>query len=318
MIEREAFTILLTAACGLATAKDVTVAQEGSGDFKTVQSAIDAIPSNPTERTVIRIKPGTYKERIRVPKDKPMITFQGDDGAVEKTILTWDYSAKSKENDKEVGTSGSYSTLVESNDFMAQHITFENTAGEVGQAVALRTTGDRQVFRNCRFLGWQDTLYTHQGRCYFVDCYIEGRVDFIFGRSTALFENCHIHSKNGGYVTAAATPKEAPFGYVFIKCKLTGTGGPASTYLGRPWRPDASVAYIECEMGDHIKPEGWHNWGKESNEQTARYVEYLSTGPGANAEKRVAWSKQLTADEAKQYIAANVLSGADGWDPKKQ
>jgi len=165
-------------------------------------------------------------------------------------------------------------------------------------------------------LGWQDTLYTHQGRCYFVDCYIEGRVDFIFGKSTAVFESCTLHSKNGGFVTAAATPKDAPFGYVFIKCKLTGDGGPASNYLGRPWRPDAAVAYVECEIGDHIKPEGWNNWGKAENEKTARFAEYKCTGPGASASKRASWSKQLTEDEAKQYTVENVLRGDDNWNPK--
>lgn len=318
MIRRLIFLLTLTAACGLATGKDITVAQDGAGDFKTVQEAIDSIPSKNAKRIVIHIKPGTYKERVRLPKDKPLVTFLGDEGAAEKTVLTWNYSAKSKEtgSDKEVGTSGSYSTLIESDDFVAQNITFENSAGEVGQAVALRTTGDRAVFRNCRMIGWQDTLYTHgTGRAYFVDCYVEGRVDFIFGKSTAVLENCHIHSKNGGFVTAAATPKESPFGYVFIHCKLTGDT-PNSTCLGRPWRPDAAVAYIECEMGDHIKPQGWSDWGGNENHKTARYSEYKSTGPGANPEKRLAWSKQLTDDEAKQYTVENVLRGNDDWDPR--
>jgi pectinesterase len=199
-------------------------------------------------------------------------------------------------------------------DFRAEDVTFENSAGEVGQAVALRTTGDRAVFRRCRFLGWQDTLYTHDRRCYFEGCYIEGRVDFIFGRSTAVFNRCEIHSKNGGFVTAAATPQEAPYGYVFLDCRLTGEGE-EKAYLGRPWRPYAAVAYLRCEMGAHIRPEGWNNWGKAENEKTARFAEYQSTGPGAAPRRRVAWSHQLTADEANKYTVQSVLGGSDGWDP---
>lgn len=293
----------------------ITVAADGSGDHATVQAAVDAAPKKSEQRVVIRIKPGTYKERVRVGKDKVRLTFRGEDANT--TVLTFDlYASKVLPPATQgVGTSGSYSTLIEGDDFTAENITFENSAGEVGQAVALRTTGQRQAFFNCRMLGWQDTLYLHEGRAYFKDCYIEGRVDFIFGRAVAVFENCHVHSKNGGYVTAAATEAGEPYGYLFLNCKLTGTGQKA--YLGRPWRDHAAVAFVRCELGDHVRPEGWDNWKKPEREKTARYVEHKCSGPGADRSQRVAWSRELSDEEAAKYTVANVLSGTDGWKPSR-
>ena len=293
-------------------ANTITVSPDRSANFTSVQAAIDSVPVGNESPIVIHIKPGTYKERIRVPRERPFITLRGDDPKT--TVLTYDlYASKViPPATQGVGTSGSYSTWVEANSFVAENLTFENTAGEVGQAVALRTTGDKQAFYNCRMLGWQDTLYVHTGRAYFKDCYIEGRVDFIFGRATAVFENCHVHSKNGGYVTAAATEQDQPFGYVFLNCKLTGDGAPA--YLGRPWRDYSAVAFIRCEMGDHIRPEGWDNWRNPAREKTARYVEFGNTGPGAETGKRVPWAKQISADDAAKYTVQNVLGT---WDPAK-
>lgn len=285
----------------------ITVAQDGSAQFTTIQAAVDSAAPG----TIIQIKPGTYAERVRVPKDKSHITVRGEDAA--KTIITIRRSAKDidETTKKEVGTSESYTVLIQGSDFVAENITFENTSGEgAGQAVALRTTGDRNAFRNCRFLGNQDTLYVHEGRDYFENCYIEGRVDFIFGRSTAVFVNCHIHSKNGGYVTAAATPPEQKFGFVFFKCKLTGEGNPA--YLGRPWKPGAATAFIECELGEHILPEGWKVWNQTENHKSTRYSEYKNTGPGAKPESRVEWAKQLSDEEAKEYNVKNILGD---WKP---
>src|SRR5439155_356694 len=143
--------------------------------------------------------------------------------------------------------------------FRAEQVTFRNTSGDHGQAMALRLQADRAVLRDCRLLGWQDTFLAHSGRHYFRDCYIEGRVDFIYGAGTDVFDGCEIHSKHGGYVTAASTPQDHPFGFVFLRCRLT-TDDDTPTYLGRPWRPYASVTFIDCEMGPHIRPEGWHNW----------------------------------------------------------
>ena len=295
-----------------AQSPSLTVAADGSGQFTSVQAAIDAAPANSAERVVIHIKPGTYKERVHVRKDKPNLTLRGDDPKT--TVLTYDLFASKviPPATEGVGTSGSYSTLIEGAGFHAENLTFENAAGEVGQAVALRVHGPRQEYRNCRMLGWQDTLYLHNGSAYFKDCYVEGRVDFIFGRARAVFEDCHIHSKNGGYITAAATEPTEPFGYLFLRCRLTGEGEKA--YLGRPWRDHAAVAFIHCEMGDHIRPEGWHNWGKPEREKTARYAEFGNTGPGADTSARVPWAKQLTPEEAGEYTVANVL----GWEPANE
>jgi pectinesterase len=307
------FTLILVfmISTTIARGKTITVAPDGSGDAKTVQAAIDSVPEKNKERIVIHIKPGTYKERIEVPKTKPLITFLGDDAKT--TILTHDWNAKHIGPDgKEVGTGGSYSTKINGKDFIAENITFENTAGDTGQALAIFADADRLIFRHCRFLGWQDTIYANGGRQFYDQCYIEGRVDFIFGNATAVFKDCTIHSKNGGHVTAASTAQEKPFGYVFLDCKLTGEGAQAD--LGRPWRPYAAVAFIRCEIGPHIKPEGWNNWKKEENEKTARYSEYKCTGPGADRSKRVKWSKELPDDEAAKYTAENILKGEDKWD----
>jgi pectinesterase len=148
------------------------------------------------------------------------------------------------------------------------------------------------------------------GRSYFGNCYIEGNTDFIFGAGTAAFEYCQIHSKADGYVTAASTPADHRFGLVFLDCRLTGVG---KSYLGRPWRPDGAVAFVCCEMGEHIRPEGWHNWGKESNEKTARFAEYMCTGPGADRSKRVPWSKELSADQTTKLTRLGVVGGDDDW-----
>jgi pectinesterase len=216
---------------------------------------------------------------------------------------------------KKVGTSGSESVLVLADNFTAENVTFENSAGEVGQAVAVRTMSDRVIFRNCRLLGWQDTLYVNGKRTYVDHCYIEGRVDFIFGRATAVFDQCEIHSKNGGYVTAASTNPTTPFGLVFLHCRLTGEKVP--TYLGRPWKEGAYTAFIECELGEHIRPEGWSEWGGNENHKTARYFEYKNTGPGADPSHRPSWTHQLSDDDASKMTVENILSGTDHWDPTK-
>lgn len=293
--------------------KTITVSADGQGDFKTVQEAINSVTDKNTSRVVIQIHPGIYKERIEVPKTKPFITFKGEDA--EKTILTWDWSARHVGPDgKEVGTGGSCSTRILGHDFTAESITFENTAGDTGQALAMFANADRMIFRNCRFLGWQDTLYANGGRHYYQHCYLEGRVDFIFGNATAVFDHCTVKSKNGGYVTAASTAQDKPFGYVFLDSNLISDGKPA--LLGRPWQPYAAVAFIRCEIQKHIKPEGWDNWRKPENEKTARYSEYQCTGEGADRTKRVAWSKELTAEEAANYTIDNILSGDDQWKPQ--
>lgn len=292
------------------------VAQDGSGDFTTVQAAINAVPDyRKAGPTRIYIKKGMYKEKIVIAESKQNVQLIGEDGAV----LTYDdYAQKPNIFGEGKGTSGSGSIYIFGPDFFAENITFENTSGPVGQAVACHVAGDRAVFRHCRFLGFQDTLYTfgENTREYYEDCYIEGTVDFIFGKATAVFNRCELRSKRtGGFLTAPATPQGSNYGYVFYDCKLTADEGveAGSVWLSRPWRPYGKTVFIRCEMGQHIRPEGWNNWGKTDNERTAYYAEYQCYGKGADTSRRVAWSHQLK--DANAYVMTNILKGADGWNP---
>lgn len=291
------------------------VAKDGSGDFETVQEAIDAVPDLRAKETVVFIKNGIYKEKLILPTTKTNVTFIGEDK--NKTILTYDdYASKKNRFGEEMGTSGSSSFFIYGEGFTAKNITFENSSGPVGQAVAARIDGDKVTFENCRFLGFQDTLYPHgeNSRQYYKDCYIEGTTDFIFGWSTAVFQNCEIYSKKGGsYITAASTIENKPYGFVFIDCKLTGDAPENSVFLGRPWRPYAKTVFIDCFMGKHVKKEGWHNWNKPDAEKTAFYAEYNSSGPGASAKQRVNWSHQLSKSGIDNYSLEKIL---DGWNPE--
>lgn len=295
------------------------VACDGSGDFRKVQEAINAVPDFRKKETRIFIKKGIYKEKLILPASKNYITFIGEDKM--NTILTYDdFAQKKNQFGEEIGTTGSSSFFLFGNDFTARNITFENSAGPVGQAVAVRVDGDRMVFENCRFLGYQDTLYAHgrNSRQYYKNCYIEGTTDFIFGWSTAVFENCEIFSKEGGhYITAASTEKDSSQGFVFIDCKLTGDAPEEDVYLGRPWREHARTVFINTQMGKHIKKEGWHNWSKPHAEKTAFYAEYKSSGPGAAPGKRVKWAKQLSSKKAEKYTVNRILGGDDNWTPKQ-
>ncbi len=294
---------------------DFVVAKDGSGDFFTVQEAINAVPDfRKNKRTTILVRKGEYKERVIIPECKINVSLIGEEGAV---ITDDNYASKKNIFGDEMSTSGSSTVYIYAPDFYAEHITFANTAGRVGQAVACFIDGDRAYFKNCRFLGNQDTLYTYgkESRQYYEGCYIEGTVDFIFGWSTAVFKDCEIHSLGDGYVTAPSTDQGKVYGYVFWNCRLTAADEAGKVYLSRPWRPYAQAVYIQCEMGKHIVPEGWNNWGKASNEQTVYYAEYQSTGEGANPSARVKYSHQL-ADISK-YQPEQVLAGNDGWNPIK-
>ncbi len=307
--------------------KTITVSKDGKGNCTTIQQAIDAVEEGTSVRTKIIIKPGTYREKITIPATKSAITLIGENA--ENTILVYgDFASKPNAEGKNIGTTGSSTIFIFSDNFSAKNITFQNDAGPVGQAVAILTTGDKIAFENCRFLGFQDTLYlkgaqdledrTKPSRNYFKNCYIEGNTDYIFGAGTAIFENCTIYSKNNAsYVTAASTPKENQFGFVFINCNLTGNAANNSVYLGRPWRPFAKTVYINCAIDSTIKKEGWHNWSKPDAEKTTFYGEYNSKGAGADISKRVPWSHQLTKDQAKKYTAKNILSGKDNWNYTK-
>ena len=287
------------------------VSRDGTGDFRTLQEAVESARAFMDYTVTIYVKNGVYKEKVIVPSWVENIDIIGEDR--DKTIITYDDHA----NINKMGTFRTYTVKVEGSDITFKNLTIENNAAQLGQAVALHTEGDRLKFINCRILGNQDTIYTGAKftRLYFKDCYIDGTTDFIFGPSTALFEDCIIHSKRNSYVTAASTPKEAKYGYVFKHCKLTAEPGVDKVYLGRPWRPYAYTLFIECELGKHIVLAGWHNWGKQSNEETARYMEYKNTGEGANASERVAWSKQLTKKEAEAVTVDAIFRTQSDWDP---
>jgi pectin methylesterase-like acyl-CoA thioesterase len=286
---------------------NITVAQNGSGDYTTVQAAFDAVPANYTGPITIFVKNGLYKEKLLLKQNQINVTLIGEDR--DNTVLTYDdYSGRVLENGAVLGTSTSHSVAIDASDFTAQNITFQNTS-QAAQAVAIRVNGDRIVFNNCNMLGYQDTYYTYgSGRIYNKDCYIEGTVDFIFGRSIAVFDNCIINSKRNSPVTAASTEENYKFGYVFFDCTFIADPGINSVQLGRPWRPYARTVIIHSDLGAHIVPAGWLEWSGNENHLTAYYAEYDCYGPGYVPESRVWWSHQLTDEEAAAYTIENIFS----------
>lgn len=304
------YCLCLVAMNAMAKDYDFIVAQDGSGDYKTVQEAINAVPDfRKANETRIFVRNGVYKEKVVVAECKINVTLIGE--CVDSVIITYDdYASKLNIFGEGKGTSGSSSFYVYGHDFHAENITFENSSGPVGQAVAMFTAGNRLVFKNCRFKGFQDTLYTYGkvSKQLFRDCYIEGTVDFIFGSSTCYFENCHIHSLSRGYLTAASTLEGTEYGYVLHQCRLTAEPGVEKVMLGRPWRPYAKTVFVDCTMGNHINPVGWFNWGVEK-EKTAFYAEIGSkdeNGKTVDVSQRVAWSKQLT--DRNPYSIDKVLA----------
>ncbi len=287
---------------------DAVVALDGSGDYTSLQQAISSAPMNtdPAKpRWVIHVKPGTYRERIYVQRERGHLHIRGEDAA--STIVTFDLHANRPGPDGlPIGTFRTPTVHIDGDGMIWENLTLANTAGNVGQALALRADGDRLEFRRCRFLGWQDTILLNRGRHHFVDCYIEGHVDFIFGGATAYFERCHLHALADGYITAASTPKDAAHGFVFADGKITGAPG-VKTYLGRPWRDFAKTVFLRTEMSEAVQPAGWDNWQKPRAEQTSYYGEYASTGPGASPATRVPWAKTLTAEDAADLHRDAVL-----------
>jgi len=297
---------------------DIVVAQDGSGDHETVQAAIDAVPERTAEETVVYIKSGRYKEKLKISRSKLNTTFVGESAT--ETVLTYDdHADKTNDRGMELGTGGSASFAITAPDFTAVNLTIENAAEPVAQAVAARVEADRALFSNCRFLGNQDTLYTLSAeRQYYHDCYIEGDVDFIFGAATAYFEDCELFCKpDGGYVTAASTPQDANFGYVFNNCEFTAAEGTAddSYYLGRPWRSYARTVVMNSYLGDHIHPAGWDNWGEPAKEETATYKEYQNEGPGYTPEERVEWAGELSNYMASKH--SDLEDVLDDWNPAR-
>lgn len=322
----------------------IKVAQDGSGDFRTITEALAALQQQglaDEPEHIISIAPGVYKERLEI--KTPYVTFLGEDP--ESTIITYDLYAKMPmEDGGKRGTFRSYSVFIDTHDFTARNITFENSAGlgsEVGQALALYVDGDRIVFDHCRMFGSQDTIFTGplppkeiepngfigpkqnapriNGRHYYKDCLIRGDIDFIFGSATAFFENCEIYSQNigreiNGYATAASTPEGQEYGYVFQNCRFTSNCPDSTVYLGRPWRNYAKTVVLNSWLGPHIRPEGWHNWNKTEAESTVLYGEYNNIGPGANLSNRPDWIVRLTEADASRYTKEAVLSGSDHWN----
>ncbi|ACU03367.1 pectinesterase family protein [Pedobacter heparinus] len=304
----------------------IIVAQDGSGDFKTIQEAVNSVRDLGQLQVKITIKKGIYHEKLVIPSWKKHISLIGENAAT--TIITnADYSGKAYVSGPDAfgkdkfGTFNSYTVLVQGSDFTAENLTIANTAGRVGQAVALHVEADRVVIKNCRLLGNQDTLYTANpdSRQYYVNCYIEGTTDFIFGEATAVFQTCTINSLSNSYITAAATSPAQQYGYVFFDCRLTADAAAKKVFLGRPWRPYAKTVFIRTNMAGHIVPEGWNAWPGDAmfpnKEKTAFYAEYGSTGEGSSHTKRVAWSKQLSTKAVKQYTLKHIFSGKTAWVP---
>lgn len=292
---------------------DFVVARDGSGDFLTIQEAVNAAPDYcKQDETTIFIKDGVYNEKLTIPTNKQKLHLIGQ--SAEGTVISWnDYAKKKGTTGYEMGTSATSTVFLYGDDFLAENLTIENTAGEgkdIAQACAITVDADRVAFINCRFIANQDTIYTYGKwqRQYFRNCWIEGTTDFIFGASTCWFEDCTILSKRNSYITAASTPEGAEFGYVFRNCRLIHDDKTDKVYLGRPWRPFAKTVFIDCEMGNHIVKEGWHNWNKPYAEKSVLYAEYGSKGPGAASKgDRVKWSRQIKAKELERYTPANVL-----------
>lgn len=292
---------------------DFVVAQDGSGDFFTLTEAVAAVPDFCRDTTRILVCEGSYREKIVIPATKRNVVLESR-GAV---TVTWDdYAAKTGPTGRPLGTSGSSTVYFGGDGWTVRGLTFENSAGRVGQAVAVQCLGTGLHFIGCRFLGNQDTLYlygagnrdgetvTENARIRFDDCYVEGTTDFIFGSAAALFRNCEIRSTADSYITAASTCRGQACGLIFENCRLTAAEGVARCWLGRPWRDHAQTVFIGCEMGAHILPEGWHDWSKPHAQKTVFYAEYGSEGPGAAPRSRVKWSRQLTEKEARQVLAA--------------
>lgn len=290
----------VSSASGANYMRELTIAADGSGDFTTFAEGLEAIRAYMDYRVTVHVKNGTYREKVIIPAWLENVDFIGENP--DSTIIVYgDYASLNN-----MGTFRTYTMRVDGCDMTFSNMTIANDAGPVGQAVALHTEGTRLKFSNCRFLGHQDTMLTagRGAQLEFDNCYIEGTTDFIFGPSTAWFENCTIHSKSDSYITAASTPKDVEYGYVFKNCRLTADPTVTKVYLGRPWRPYAYTAFIDCEMGSHILPVGWHNWNDPANEQTARYSEAGTTGPAATGlPSRAAWTSTAPAS----LLRAEVL-----------
>ena len=315
-------SIALAGSPALLRAQDVNVTvspgSEGTtastDDFPTVQMALDHAPEpGPGGRLVLHIAPGVYPERVYVSPLRPRVTLLGTGADPSQVVITAAQNAHIAQ-----GTFFTETVEVLGDAFEADNLTFENTAGNTGQALAVSVSADRAVFKHCRFLGDQDTLFANFGRQYYVDSYIRGGVDFIFGNATAVFDHDEIHSIRPGYIAAQSrTSPSQTTGFVFLHSRLTADElNGKSIFLGRPWRAFSRVVYLYTELPATVSSEGWSAWSHSAPPPTNTFfAEYQSTGPGASAATRVPWSHQLSAAEAKQFAPRVFLRGADRWDP---
>lgn len=310
------YLILFSACLGGFAGTDHTrfraiVAADGSGEFMTIQGAVAAVATGTKENpATILVEAGTYRERVFIQREKRHLRIIGE--SPESTILVFDLHAGVMGPDgKKIGTFRTPTLYVDADDVTFENLTVSNDAGPVGQALALSAQGDRLVFRNCRFLGHQDTIFLNRGRHYFANCYIEGTTDFIFGAATAWFEDCQIHCLKSSYITAASTPPDSVYGFIFNNCKVSAAED-TEVYLGRPWRDHAAVLIMNSGLPAAIRPEGWHNWGRSEAEKTVRYLESNNVGPGADTGRRVSWSRQISSEEAKSITTPGVFGS---WDP---
>jgi pectinesterase len=313
---------------------DVKTGIEGTTEFPTIQMAMDHHPfagigkNGKPGRVYIEIAPGVYHERVIVTQNHTNITLVGMGKSPADVVITNSLNAK-----QAGGTFFTETVEINGTGFEADNITFENTAGNTGQAVAAAVRADRSIFKHCRFLGHQDTLFADYGRQYYVDSYIEGGVDFIFGNASAVFDHSEIHANGRGFLTAQSrTSPDQSTGYVIQNSKVTSgvddtIVAPGSTAtippqptisLGRPWRPFSRVVYMHTELPAAVIPQGFSAWGRTNETPQAYYAEFQSTGPGANPSGRVAWSHQLTGREAAQYLPKVFLAGKDHWDAEAE
>jgi pectinesterase len=305
---------------GQAHAQDVHVqvgpnlTADGVTHFVHIQNALDHAPEpGKGGRLFIHIAPGTYAERLYVSQFRKRTTFLGEGTTPAEVVIT------SKQSGPNIGGTFFSETIeVIADDFQADNVTFENTAGATGQALAISVTADRAVFKNCRFLGYQDTVFANYGRQYYVNTYIEGAVDFIFGNAAAVFDKSEIHITRAGYLTAQSrTSDTQDTGYVILNSRVTqGDLGGKTFVLGRPWRDHARVVFINTELPASVDPVGWNDWGKDPAH--VFFAESGSTGPGANPSGRLAWSRQLDAKAVKAFLPAKFLAGDDHWNPEAE
>ena len=290
---------LLCCGCSTAEKRVWVVDCNGGGDFRSIQACFDALPPKPSEWRLVRIKEGTYREKLTldVYKDKVAVVGDGD------VRIVWDdYSGKVVDG-YELTTYDCWTFSVQADEVFLCNLTIENDAGRVGQAVALETRGDRIYIKRCRIVGDQDTFFTkgYVSRVLVEDSYIEGTTDFIFGPSIVLFDRCEIHAKSNSYITAASTTERNQYGYIFVNCRVTAADDVTKLYLGRPWKSTARTVWIDCELPAAIRPEGWHNWNDPTREERSFYAEYGCYGAGADRSGRVPWSHELTAEEAAEH-----------------